>query len=107
MKTGPDGRFAFTSPKGKFLLVAVGDAGYADASPEDFAKSDQLVLEPWGRLEGEVMAGRRPKANEEISFSTGRPRRGLRTVCSTSSTIPRPTIGDASPSTGSFPVPAW
>ena len=76
-KTGPDGRFAFTTPKGNFVLIALGDAGYADASPADFAKSHKIVIQPWGRLEGEVMAGRRPKANEEISFSPGRPRGGL------------------------------
>jgi beta-lactamase regulating signal transducer with metallopeptidase domain/thiol-disulfide isomerase/thioredoxin len=73
-KTGPDGRFAFTVPKDDFLLIAIGEAGYADASPADFAKSEKIILQPWGRLEGEVMAGRRPKANEEISFSPSRPR---------------------------------
>ena len=76
-KTGPDGRFAFTAPKGDFLLIALGDAGYADASPADFAQSDKIVLQPWGRLEGHVTAGRRPKANEEISFSPSRPRGGF------------------------------
>ena len=76
-KTSPDGRFAFTAPKGDFLFIAVGDAGYAEASPADFSKSDKIVLEPWGRLEGEVMAGRRPKANEDISFSPSRPGRVL------------------------------
>ncbi len=72
-KTSRDGRFAFTAPKGNFLLVTLGDAGYAEASPADFAKSDKIILQPWGRLEGEVTAGRLPKANEEISFSPSRP----------------------------------
>jgi beta-lactamase regulating signal transducer with metallopeptidase domain/thiol-disulfide isomerase/thioredoxin len=76
-KTGPDGRFAFTATKGNYRLVALGDAGYADASPEEFAKSEKLVLEPWGRLEGDVMAGRRLQANEAISFSPARPDRGI------------------------------
>jgi thiol-disulfide isomerase/thioredoxin len=76
-QTSPDGRFAFTAPNDDFLLIAVGDAGYADARPADFAKSDKIILQPWGRLEGEVMAGRRPKANEEISFSPARPHGGF------------------------------
>ncbi len=76
-RTGADGRFAFTAPKGNFLLIALGDAGYADVSPAAFAKSDKLTLQPWGRLEGQLIAGRRPKANEEISFSPGRPHGGL------------------------------
>ena len=53
-RPGSDGRFAFTAPKDQFLLIALGDAGYADASSEDFAKSDKLILQPWGRLEGDV-----------------------------------------------------
>ncbi len=73
VKTGPDGRFAFTATKEKFRLVALGDAGYVEASPEAFAKSEKLVLEPWGRIEGQVIAGRRPKANETISYSPERP----------------------------------
>jgi beta-lactamase regulating signal transducer with metallopeptidase domain/thiol-disulfide isomerase/thioredoxin len=76
-KTSADGRFAFTAPQGDFLVIALGDAGYVDASPADLAKSDVLVLVPWGRLEGELMAGSRPKANQEISFSPSRPRGGL------------------------------
>ena len=61
----------------QFVLIAVGDAGYVSRSPTDFATSDKLILEPWGRLEGEVMAGGRPKANEEISFSPNRRQGGL------------------------------
>src|SRR5260370_19150263 len=52
--TGPDGQFAFTPPKDKFLLIAVSDAGYADASSSEFAKSGKLVLQLWGRIEGGV-----------------------------------------------------
>ena len=68
-KTSSDGRFSFTAPKGNFLLIAIGDAGYADASPEDFANADKLILQSWGRLEGQVIAGRRPNGNVEITFS--------------------------------------
>jgi thiol-disulfide isomerase/thioredoxin len=76
-RTGPDGRFAFTATKDRFVLIALSDAGYAETSPEEFAKSDRLVLRPWGRLEGEVFTGRRPKADEAISFSPARPNRGI------------------------------
>ncbi len=77
-KTGPDGRFAFTAAKDKFILVALGDAGYTDASPDEFAKSDKLVLKPWGRLDGELMVGRGPKPNEVISYNpVGRFGRGI------------------------------
>ena len=58
--TGPDGRFAFSSLADKFLLMAMSDAGYADASPDEFAKSGKLMLRPWAKIEGEVWIGREP-----------------------------------------------
>jgi beta-lactamase regulating signal transducer with metallopeptidase domain/peroxiredoxin len=77
-KTGPDGRFAFTATKSPFLLIALCDAGYADASSEDFAKSNKLMLQPWGRLEGELKVGRQPKPNEVVSYNpVGRFGRGI------------------------------
>ncbi len=76
-RTGPDGRFAFTAVKGQFLLIASGDAGYADATSTEYAKSDKLILQPWGRLEGELIVGRQPKPNEEVSYALlGPPRPG-------------------------------
>jgi beta-lactamase regulating signal transducer with metallopeptidase domain/thiol-disulfide isomerase/thioredoxin len=74
--TGPDGRFAFTPPLDRFLLIAVSDAGYADASSSEFAKSGKLVLQPWGRIEGGARIGPRFGSNEEVSFNPTRPDRG-------------------------------
>src|SRR5262249_43270302 len=62
--TGPDGRFAFTPPDAKFLLITLSDAGFADASSDEFAKSGKLVLQPWGRIEGGVRIGPRFGSNE-------------------------------------------
>ena len=69
MRTGPNGRFAFTAVKDQFLLIASGDAGYADASSAEYAKSGKLILQLWGRLEGELIVGRQPKPNEEVSYT--------------------------------------
>ena len=68
---GPDGRFTFTPPDDQFLLIAVSDAGYADASPDEFAKSGKLVLQPWGKIEGEVRIGRQPAPNQQVEFQPG------------------------------------
>ncbi len=76
VKTGPDGRFAFVPPGDKFLLVTLGNAGFADASSAEFAKSGKLTLQPWGRIEGRVMIGRKPGAGQEVSFQPTRPDRG-------------------------------
>ena len=70
--TGPDGRFRSPRRMG-FLLIAVSDAGYADASSDEFAKSGKLVLQPWGRIEGGVRIGPRQGANQEVVFDPTRP----------------------------------
>ena len=52
----------------EFLLIAVSDAGYADAFPDEFAKSGKLVLRPWGKIEGEVRIGGRPGTDQQVEF---------------------------------------
>jgi protocatechuate 3,4-dioxygenase beta subunit len=71
--TGPDGRFAFPSQVGAFLLIALSDAGYADASSDELAKSSKLVLQPWGQIEGGVRIGPRQGANQQVVFYPIRP----------------------------------
>src|SRR5262249_23764809 len=71
--TGPDGQFTFPSQPGEFLLMALGDAGYADASPTELKKSNKLLLQPWGTIEGGVRIGPRLGPNEEVVFYPTRP----------------------------------
>jgi beta-lactamase regulating signal transducer with metallopeptidase domain/protocatechuate 3,4-dioxygenase beta subunit len=71
--TGPDGRFTFPTQVGAFLLIAVSDAGYGDVSSDGFAKSDKLVLQPWGMIEGGVRIGPRQGSNQEVVFHPIRP----------------------------------
>ena len=59
----------------KFLLVALSAAGYAEASSDEFAKSGQLVLQPWGRIEGGVRIGSRFGSDQEVMFQPDRPNR--------------------------------
>jgi hypothetical protein len=68
MTTGADGRFTFPPKDDKFLLVAICEAGYADASSDEFAKSGKLVLQPWGRIEGGVRIGPRSRSNQQVAF---------------------------------------
>jgi beta-lactamase regulating signal transducer with metallopeptidase domain/thiol-disulfide isomerase/thioredoxin len=75
---GPDGQFTFTPPGDKFLLIAISDAGYAHASPDEFAKSGKLVLQAWGKIEGEVRIGRQPAPNQRVEFQPGPFQRGGR-----------------------------
>ncbi len=75
--TGPDGRFAFAAPEGPFTVIAAGDAGFADAFPDELARTGTLVLQPWGRIEGGLRIGARSGANQEVSLHPNRFRRGV------------------------------
>jgi protocatechuate 3,4-dioxygenase beta subunit len=76
--TGPDGGFSFPSQADPFRLIALSDAGFADASSEEFAKSGKLVLQAWGRIEGGVRIGARFGVNQEVMFQPDRSNRQVR-----------------------------
>jgi beta-lactamase regulating signal transducer with metallopeptidase domain len=69
--TGPDGRYRFqgasmertTPPIKEFGVFAYHEKGYARRSAEELARSADLTLEPWGRVEGVVTVLGRPLAD--------------------------------------------
>jgi beta-lactamase regulating signal transducer with metallopeptidase domain/peroxiredoxin len=73
--TGSDGQFWFPARADRFQLIALSDAGYAEASSEEFAKSRKLVLQPWGGIEGGVRIGARLGVNQEVMYHPDRPSR--------------------------------
>ncbi len=50
------------------MLVGVADSGFADATSDEFAKTGKLILQPWGRIEGEVRIGREPAAYQSLVY---------------------------------------
>ncbi len=66
--TGADGRFTFPRRDDKFTVIALGDAGYAQASADELAKSGKLVLQRWGQIEGGVRIGPRAGSNQAVMF---------------------------------------
>jgi peroxiredoxin len=66
--TGPDGRLTVPKHEETFLLAVAVDAGFADATSDEFAKTGKLVLQPWGRIEGEVRIGRQPGAHQSVVY---------------------------------------
>ncbi|MEX0677479.1 MAG: carboxypeptidase regulatory-like domain-containing protein, partial [Pirellulales bacterium] len=63
------GRFTLTPRDGKsFYLIVVHDVGYAQVTSDEFAKSNEIKLRPWGHIEGRVMLGREPDTNRTVSF---------------------------------------
>lgn len=69
VQAGPEGRFKFP-PQGDdpFLLIVVHDGGYAERLSKELKPDEPIVLEPWGRIEGLVMRGRKPDPACEVRF---------------------------------------
>jgi hypothetical protein len=73
--SGADGKVDFPPQSGAFKLVAMGDAGYAEADQDAIAKSSDITLAPWGRIEGRVMVGSKPAAG--LTLDVTRPQMGF------------------------------
>lgn len=65
----PDGGFSFRPQTEPFIVVALHDDGYAEATREQLASSSRLVLTPWGRVEGQLRIGAKPGANKPVAMT--------------------------------------
>jgi RNA polymerase sigma factor (sigma-70 family) len=72
-KTRPDGRFDIAldlAPNPRWSVGVIADEGFAQATSEELQSSGgNLVLEPWGRLEGRARAGANPAAGFTVLCS--------------------------------------
>jgi RNA polymerase sigma factor (sigma-70 family) len=64
--TGADGRFSIPPPLGDYRLAALHDEGYAEVTAAKFEPMHELRVRPWGRIEGTLRVGGRPRAGEPI-----------------------------------------
>ncbi|MBT7304622.1 MAG: carboxypeptidase regulatory-like domain-containing protein, partial [Victivallales bacterium] len=82
-KTKGDGRYRFPWDKGakgdrvNWLLVAIHPSGYAETIPPEHARSPDLKLEAWARVEGIYRVGTGPGADTRIQVEVARRWRGL------------------------------
>ncbi|MHC4706953.1 MAG: carboxypeptidase regulatory-like domain-containing protein [Planctomycetota bacterium] len=65
---GPDGRFSFPAQIEKYLVVAVHNKGYAEAMEEELAAEPNIVIQPWGSVEGVLCVGGRVLAGESVGL---------------------------------------
>jgi RNA polymerase sigma factor (sigma-70 family) len=66
--TEPDGKFSFPRPKDDlWKVVAMTPEGIAEIAAEDLAKSSLVVLQPWGRIEGTLLAATTPIPGATVS----------------------------------------
>ena len=75
-KTGPDGRFSFDKPGGAYLLAAMSDDGYAEATPEGRGKPGRACAETLGQDQGP--GADRPSTGRGPDHRLGPPRRSPR-----------------------------
>lgn len=73
VRTDASGRFVLPESDELLLVVAAHSAGYAEARAEEPQSITNLVLQPWGRIEGEVRIGSQPATNVQIVLSYGDP----------------------------------
>jgi hypothetical protein len=73
VETGPDGRFRFTPQLEPYLVAVLHESGYARVTEPELSETQQVSLQPWCRIEGQVLIGSKPGADETVSMSSSRP----------------------------------
>ncbi|MGD0542326.1 MAG: hypothetical protein ABSB33_12495, partial [Tepidisphaeraceae bacterium] len=70
--SGPDGRIDFSPQAGAFAIAVFADAGFAEVDQNAVAKSTDVTLAPWGRIEGRMMVGSKPAVGQDVDLSSSR-----------------------------------
>jgi hypothetical protein len=71
VRTGADGRFEFSVPQpsdSRMALVVDHEAGYALVSAGELAVNPEVVVQPWGQIEGVLRIGQTPAANQTVEI---------------------------------------
>ncbi len=71
VKTGPDGRYAFPAIEPPFTILALDERGFAQVRSQDLVRNQELVLKPWGRIEGTLRVGSQPGAGLPVLVNGG------------------------------------
>lgn len=66
VRTDADGRFQFKSQNQEYPIAVMAKEGFAYVTPEAFAQNNTIVLEPFGRIEGDFLRGTQPAAGQNI-----------------------------------------
>jgi peroxiredoxin len=68
LKTDDDGRFTMLPQTDTYLLAVIHDRGYAEVKDADFLADPNIILAPWGRVEGILHVGHQRQADERVSL---------------------------------------
>ena len=64
--TDADGHFAFPPQPGPFILVASGNAGFAQVDSTSWKAADPIALKPWASVSGTALIGKTPARDATI-----------------------------------------
>jgi peroxiredoxin len=64
--TGTDGQFSFWPQTDRYVVVVVHDGGYAEVTDDELAAEPNVVLKPWGCVEGTFRIGGQPGIGEIV-----------------------------------------
>lgn len=68
------GHFTFVPQDDEdFLVLAFHESGFGEVTKSQIEENSDLVIQPWGRIEGQVRIGSQPDADREVSFQPQRP----------------------------------
>jgi peroxiredoxin len=74
VKADAYGHVKFPAQIGNFRVMIFGDAGYAETDQDAISKSQTVTIEPWARIDGQLMIGRTMAFGEKIFAEAGDPR---------------------------------
>jgi len=91
VETKQDGQFSFPMQMDAYAIVVLHDDGYAEVTEDELAESSEVTLQPWARVEGQLLIGKEPGAHEgmRLRFDRRETKNGLRFYygCNTSTDI--------------------
>ena len=64
------GRFSLPTQHDAHSIIVLHDEGFAEVKAESLQSSTNVVLAPWGRVEGQLLVGTKPAADETICVQT-------------------------------------
>jgi peroxiredoxin len=70
LRTDEQGRFTLPVVADPHSLIVLHDDGFAEVKVEELTKSAQVTLSPWGHVEGQLLVGQKPAADETIVVQT-------------------------------------
>ncbi|MFH1923706.1 MAG: carboxypeptidase regulatory-like domain-containing protein [Planctomycetota bacterium] len=69
--TDAEGRFIIAPQNGPFALTVLHESGAAYVTDEEYGRSKTIQLEPWARVEGTLLIGNKPAADQFVTLDRG------------------------------------